>query len=41
MQNRFVLNQEDWNKFLELINRPAVANPKLHKLLTEPTVLDK
>lgn len=38
--SRFVLNDEDWNKFVELLDRPVTENPALHRLLTETSALE-
>jgi len=36
----FVLNDEQWHEFTEMLDREPVEKPRLRKLLTEPTVLD-
>jgi uncharacterized protein (DUF1778 family) len=41
LRTRFVLNGEDWNKFVELLDRPATENPALRRLLTEPSALER
>ncbi len=37
---RFVLNDEQWPQFIEMLNRTVTENPALHRLLTEPSVLE-
>ena len=41
LRTRFVLNAEDWNKFVELLDRPATENPALRRLLIEPSALER
>jgi uncharacterized protein (DUF1778 family) len=41
LRTRFVLNAEDWNKFVELLDRPATENHALRRLLTEPSALER
>jgi len=36
----FKLPPEQWKAFLEVLDRPAVANPALHRLLTEPSAIE-
>lgn len=36
----FVLDDEQWQAFMEALDRPARENPRLKKLLTEPGVFD-
>jgi uncharacterized protein (DUF1778 family) len=40
-RTRFVLNAEDWSKFVELLDRPATEDPALRRLLTEPSALER
>ena len=40
-RNHFVLNAENWDKFVELLDRPATENPALRRLLTEPSALER
>jgi uncharacterized protein (DUF1778 family) len=35
------LSPEKWKEFLAILDRPAVANPSLRRLLTEPSVIEK
>lgn len=37
----FVLSDERWDAFNELLDAPVSADPELYALLTEPTVLDE
>ncbi len=39
-RTRFELPPEDWDRFVELLDRPPVDKPRLRRLLTEPSVLD-
>jgi uncharacterized protein (DUF1778 family) len=41
MRARFVLNAEDWNRFVELLDRPVTEDPALRRLLTEPSALER
>lgn len=34
-QTRFVLNAEQWKQFMEALDRPAKAKPRLKKLFSE------
>lgn len=36
----FVLNDEQWEAFNLILDRPAKENPRLKKLLTEPGIFD-
>ena len=40
-RNHFILNAENWDKFVELLDRPATENPALRRLLTEPSALER
>ncbi len=40
-RTRFELPAEDWARFVELLDRPPVEKPRLRRLLTEPSVLDR
>jgi len=40
-QNHFVLSPEKWEKFVQMLDRPARVHPRLAKLLLEPSVLEK
>jgi len=37
---RFGLEDAQWKKFQELLDRPIQSKPRLEKLLTQPGVLD-
>jgi len=36
----FVWSREDYDKFLEILDRPAVDKPRLRQLLSEPDTWD-
>jgi hypothetical protein len=36
----FKLPPEQWKAFLKALDRPAVANPSLHRLLSQPSVIE-
>lgn len=36
----FILDGAAWEKFLEILDRPAMAKPRLAALFAEPTVFD-
>ena len=40
-QVHFVLSDKQWKAFVEALERPAKIRPKLRKLLTEPSILEK
>jgi len=40
-QRRFSLNAEQWTAFVAALDRPALPKPRLRRLLTEPSVLEK
>ena len=40
-RTRFELRAEDWARFVELLDRPPEHKPRLRRLLTEPSVLDR
>jgi uncharacterized protein (DUF1778 family) len=40
-QRRFSLNVEQWNAFVAALDRPVQSKPRLRRLLTEPSVLEK
>ncbi len=40
-RTHFELETDDWNRFVELLDRPPVGKPRLRRLLTEPSVLDR
>lgn len=37
----FALTSAQWKKFLTVLDRPKKKKPRLKKLLTEPSVLEK
>ncbi len=37
----FQLNAKDWKKFTAALDRPPQAKPRLKKLFTEPTILER
>ena len=39
-QREFVLPQAQWEAFLAALDRPTQFNPALHRLLTEPSVIE-
>ena len=40
-QVHFALSNKQWKSFTEARERPAKVRPRLRKLLTEPTILEK
>ena len=40
-QTRFILNEEQWKKFMEALDRPAKEKPRLKKLFTEPHIAER
>jgi len=40
-QQRFVYSAKQWDAFTAALDRPAQEKPRLHKLLTEPSVLER
>lgn len=40
-RTRFVLNDKDWDKFIDLLDRPVSENTALRKLMTEPSALER
>lgn len=39
-RTRFVLDDDDWNRFIEVVERPPQENPGLTKLFSKPTVFE-
>lgn len=39
-RTQFALEQEDWERFVELLDRPPQENPGLRKLFSESSVFD-
>lgn len=37
-RTNFVLDEERWNRFVELLDRPPRDNPSLEKLFSKPSV---
>jgi uncharacterized protein (DUF1778 family) len=37
----FKLSAEDFDRFLEILDRPARVDPKLRELLTRPSILER
>jgi uncharacterized protein (DUF1778 family) len=40
-RTRFVLNADEWNKFVEILDQPVTEIPALRRLLTEPSALER
>jgi uncharacterized protein (DUF1778 family) len=40
-RREFLLPPDRWEAFVAMLDRPAVAKPRLRRLLTEPSVLDR
>lgn len=40
-QVHFVLSPKQWKEFTAALDRPASVKPRLRKLLTEPSILEK
>jgi uncharacterized protein (DUF1778 family) len=40
-QQHLIYNEKQWRAFLAALDRPAREKPRLRKLLTEPSVLEK
>jgi len=40
-RREFQLPADRWEAFVELLDRPPVERPRLRRLLTEPSVLDR
>jgi uncharacterized protein (DUF1778 family) len=40
-RTHFVLNAEQWEKFLAALDAPPRPRPRLKRLLTEPSVLER
>ena len=40
-RREFRLPPDRWDAFVAMLDRPAVAMPRLRRLLTEPSVLDR
>lgn len=40
-RSRFVLSDDAWEAFVELLDRPAVAKPRLRRLMTTPSIIER
>src|SRR5688572_7650298 len=40
-ERHFVLSPERWKAFIAALERPVQLKPRLHKLLTEPSALER
>ena len=40
-RREFVLPPDRWNAFVELLDRPPLEKPRLGRLLTEPSILER
>lgn len=40
-QTRFVVNDRQWKRFLQALDRPPQAKPRLKRLFSEPHVADR
>lgn len=40
-QSHFSVSREVWEKFNEALDRPAQFKPRLHRLVTEPSILER
>jgi uncharacterized protein (DUF1778 family) len=40
-RREFRLPPDQWDAFVAMLDRPAVAKPRLRRLLTEPSILDR
>ncbi|MFA5785633.1 MAG: DUF1778 domain-containing protein [Actinomycetota bacterium] len=40
-RRRFMLDPEQWKRFVELLDRPATPKPRLHRLVRQPGALDQ
>lgn len=40
-RNRFVLDEEAWKQFMTALDQPATDKPRLRKLLSERSVLER
>jgi uncharacterized protein (DUF1778 family) len=39
-RNHIALNAEQWKKFIEALDAPPRAHPRMKRLLNEPSILD-
>ncbi len=40
-QRRFLLSAGQWKAFVAALDRPPQPNPRLRRLLSEPSILDR
>jgi uncharacterized protein (DUF1778 family) len=40
-QRQFVYGKKQWEAFMNMLDRPSQEKPRLRKLLTEPSILEK
>ena len=40
-QVQFTYTPRQWDQFVAMLDRPAISKPRLKKLLTEPSILEK
>jgi len=40
-RREFLLPPDRWNAFVELLDRPVAEKPRLRRLLSEPSILDR
>lgn len=40
-QTRFVINEKQWKRFMQALDRPPQAKPRLKKLFSEPHVAER
>jgi uncharacterized protein (DUF1778 family) len=40
-RTRFVLGSKQWAKFMDMLEQPVTDKPRMRKLLTEPSVLER
>ena len=40
-RNHFVLDEDSWKRFMAALDQPAADRPRLKKLLSEPSVLER
>lgn len=40
-RRRFLLSEDAWKAFVDLLDRPAVEKPRLRRLMTTPSILER
>lgn len=40
-RTRFVLQEDQWNRFVEALDAPPTPRPALHRLMSEPSALER